>query len=69
MKARVYYNKLDSVPTVGTGVFLWPVDHTSPFVSNNKQAWTSPVVRIIDENSFETENTIYIDVAKRPQDK
>jgi len=44
---------------------LWPVDHTSPYVSNQTEAITSPVVSYNDVTGrLETANTVYIPVLK-----
>lgn len=44
----------------GDSAIVTPVDHPSPLVSNQKAAWTSPVLAINQDGSFETENTLYI---------
>jgi len=45
---------------VGCGALVWPVDHTSPFVSNEQVAVTSKVISHDPETGvFETLNSIY----------
>ena len=61
MKPVVHYYKGSSTKiAVGYQVTLWPVDHTSPYVSNETHAITSPVQQVIGDGVFETLNTRYV---------
>lgn len=47
--------------SIGDNCIIYPIDHPSSFVSNENFAMTSPIISIDEENnSFETENTIYV---------
>ena len=67
MKATVYYSQLDSKLEVGKGALVWPINHSSPFVSNTKQAVTSPVIAIGKFGAFETQNTKYLPEVRMPK--
>lgn len=69
-KPTVYYCKPDlapltSVPVPGLGIsaLVFPINHQSDLVSNEKYALTSRVVArdkdFANNGKFETENTIY----------
>ena len=45
---------------VGKSAMIKPIDHASPFVSNTQHVYTSSVVKINADNSFETMNTLYV---------
>lgn len=62
MKPVVHYDN-EHIPTlmVGISVCVFPIDHTSPFVSNGgKPAITSKIVKLHGCGVFETENTLYM---------
>lgn len=66
MKPVVHYDN-EHIPTlmVGIRVYVFPIDHTSPFVSNGGvPALTSPIVKLEGGGVFETENSRYIPVTK-----
>jgi hypothetical protein len=44
---------------LGINAFIFPMTHTSPFVSNNTHVFTSVVIRIGENGEFETKNSIY----------
>jgi hypothetical protein len=70
MKRKVYYLKLCSPLTVGEGAIVIPVNHTSEWVSNFKECFTSTVVRIEnDGTTFETLNSVYVLMAKEQDQK
>jgi len=45
---------------VGKSAMIKPIDHTSPFVSNTQHVFTSTVVKVSPDGSFETINTLYV---------
>lgn len=49
-----------SPPEVGLGVFVYPLDHPGDYVSNLTKAYTTDVVRVEPDGTFETQNTIYV---------
>ena len=60
-KATVHYrpSEWDTIK-VGASATVFPVDHTSPWVSNEKVCFTSHVLWHDPETGeFETENSIY----------
>lgn len=71
-KPIVHYEKNDNLMSqvqVGKPAVLFPVDHTSPFVSNTMLALTSRVVSFDPlTGEIETENTCYIPQPEVPQD-
>lgn len=63
MKKIVHYLPLveGEYIRVGYNAIVTPIDHSGPFVSNNKPVITSKVIRHNEETGeFETENTIYL---------
>ncbi len=60
----VRYSELHSAVVEGVGVFLLPVDHPGPFVSNTRVVLTSPVQRVAQradgKAEFWTLNTHYV---------
>ncbi len=44
---------------VGCSATVWPIDHTSPRVSNNYVCYTSTILRVEPDGEFETMNSIY----------
>lgn len=60
-KPRVFFNKHSVLvdPLVRNRAVVLPYDHPSALVSNTKYVITSPVVKVNDDGSFETENSIY----------
>lgn len=48
---------------LGKGAYVYPVDHPSDLVSNTKLVYTSDVIAIHSDGSFETKNTHYIHIA------
>jgi hypothetical protein len=59
-KAVVHYTpSSDDVIVYGQSAWVYPVDHTSPLVSNTKIVRTSPVVAIGHSGQFETLNSVY----------
>lgn len=61
MKPVVHYYKGSNTNiVVGDRVTLWPVDHTSPYVSNENYAITSRVVEVFENGVFETLNSRYV---------
>ena len=44
---------------LGKSVLVYPLTHTSPYVSNMRHATTSVVIRIGENGEFETKNSIY----------
>jgi hypothetical protein len=63
MKPVVHYKK-DSNTKIAKGlrVSLFPIDHTSPYVSNECSAITSPVQEVWGDGVFETLNSRYVPV-------
>ena len=62
-KKRVVHYLTDhwNAITIGYPAFVWPIDHTSPLVSNTKLVETSMVLSHNKESGrFETENSIYL---------
>lgn len=59
VKPTVRYKDAGPI-VVGESVFLHPVDHTSPLVSNECLARTSKVVADHGDGKFETLNTMYV---------
>lgn len=62
MKPTVKY-QADSIVgslKVGKSAMIKPINHTSPYVSNTQHVYTSTVVKINADNSFETMNTLYV---------
>jgi hypothetical protein len=61
MKKVVHFDAKAGVDFVaGHAIVHRPLDHTSPYVSNNHQAYTSDVVKRNEDGSFETLNSIYV---------
>ena len=58
-KPVVYYSFVIEPITLGYPALVHPINHAGEHVSNKKLARTSKVIKIINDNSFETENTIY----------
>ena len=60
-KATVQYRpSVEGSIKVGYSALVWPVDHTSPFVSNEQVAVISKVISYDPETGvFETLNSIY----------
>lgn len=44
---------------VGHSAYVHPVNHTSPLVSNKRFVFTSEVLEIFKDGSFETRNSFY----------
>jgi len=59
MKKIVKYSKLYGELELNRSAIVWPINHTSEYVSNTKWATTSAVIRIGENGEFETENSIY----------
>lgn len=62
LQRTVHYKSLAPLccPVIGLPMFVYPVDHTSPFVSNEKVCMTSPVLSFDKETGeFCTLNSIY----------
>ena len=58
-KPIVYYRpRKDDHIQLGQRALVYPVNHTSPLVSNKSIALTSKVIKIFNEG-FETKNSIY----------
>lgn len=69
MKPVVHYYKGSNTKiAVGYQVTLWPVDHTSPYVSNENYAITSPVQEVVGDGVFETLNTRYVPLLKEMEE-
>jgi hypothetical protein len=62
MKPIVFYSHIinEHPLSVRQRAWLYPINHPSPFVSNQQLAQTSPIVKVEDNGTFETENTRYI---------
>jgi hypothetical protein len=58
-KATVNYATIEGELRVGFSALVWPINHTSPWVSNKGIARTSAVVHIGENGEFETMNSIY----------
>jgi hypothetical protein len=60
-KKPVVFYKTDIKPTlvVGERAWVFPINHTSPWVSNKYKAYTSKVLRVLASGVFETQNSIY----------
>ncbi len=55
-----YYADKGTFIKKGMGAMVYPVDHTSPHVSNSSFCHTSKVIRYDeDTGEFETQNSIY----------
>jgi hypothetical protein len=59
-KPIVHFSQLVSELRIGCRAHVWPVDHTSEQVDNDKLAYTSVVTRVISDNEFYTKNSHYI---------
>jgi hypothetical protein len=70
VKPVVNFKKDEGVKIFNNCAYLFPINHSSPFVSNTKHVITSPIVHI-EYNEFneiekiETENTIYKAIHER----
>ena len=63
MKPIVHYTpNINQHIVVGNRAIVWPIDHTSPLVSNTQYCCTSKVLSIEADESFETLNSRYIPV-------
>ena len=63
MKRTVHYKSSEGAlnPHVGNTAVVWPLDHPDTSrVSNTGPVITSTVVKINDDGSFETLNSIYV---------
>lgn len=58
-KPIVLYSFVFEPIILGQSAIVQPINHPGELVSNTTLAKTSPVVKIINDYSFETENTIY----------
>lgn len=58
-KKKVLYKELIMLKE-GIGAVVLPINHTSAKVSNKKPVFTSKVIKVLSETSFETENSIYV---------
>lgn len=58
-KPVVLYSFVIEPITLYSPAVVKPINHRSPLVSNKTLAITSPVVKIVNDHCFETENTIY----------
>jgi hypothetical protein len=56
----MYVDGTASTIKVGNSVMLFPINHTSPYVSNEKYAHTSEVVVNYGNGVFETQNSLYV---------
>lgn len=66
MKPIVHYDN-EHIPTlmVGKSVVVFPINHSSPLVSNGGvPALTSPIVKLEGCGVFETEHSRYIPMTK-----
>jgi len=45
---------------VGKSAMIKPIDHSSPYVSNTQHVYTSAIVKVNTDGSFETQNTLYV---------
>ena len=63
VKQIVHYipSKYDII-NKGQSAWVFPTDHTSPYVSNTQMVTTSKVVKVLGDGIFETLNSIYIPV-------
>lgn len=62
MKPVVKYqhDSITGIIKVGKSAMIKPIDHSSPYVSNTQHVYTSTVVKVNTDGSFETQNTLYV---------
>jgi len=58
---RIVHYRLDKEHRISIGrpALIYPIDHSSPYVTNTKAVITSTVIVVRPDGEFETMNTIY----------